>query len=315
MWCFSKLLILFPAGKEVTSALLARQGHHVVMACRRMDACEKARAELLQLLQQRHPAASCSCALLDLEDYTSIRNFAKSLDLDDTKMIDVLVNNAGVMGVPPLDVDNDDNNEEQLFDRHFKINHLGTYLLTRLLLPKMAPNGRIVTVGSEAHRRGSLNLVSLPTGDENSTLARELHPAQPSNWYSQYGRSKLGNSLMTLELSRQLNERNSSIVTSCVSPGRVATNIFRDLNGVVGTVVNFLASTVFQTPEQGASGVFHAATASEFSNRHVKYIHMGKEATPSAAALDSEKAKQLWEYSDLQVGLTEEERTQLWPKH
>jgi NAD(P)-dependent dehydrogenase (short-subunit alcohol dehydrogenase family) len=243
-----------------------------------------------------------------LEDFSSIRNFAKSIQVDKTA-IDVLVNNAGVMGIPPLETSGDQQHQP-LFDRHFKINHLGTYLLTRLLLPSMAPNGRIVTVGSEAHRRGSLHFTN---NDKNSVL----QPPQPSNWYSQYARSKLGNSLMTLDLSKRLNERGSTVVTSCVSPGRVATNIFRDLHGVVGTVVNFLASTVFQTPQQGASGVLLAATSPEFSNRNVEYIHMGKEAIPSRAALDSEKAKQLWEYSNQQVGITddEDERNQLWPRH
>jgi len=239
-------------------------------------------------------------------------------------MIDVLVNIAGVMGVPPLETSKSD---QQLFDRHFKINHLGTYLLTRLLLPSMAPNGRIVTVGSEAHRRGSLNLFPFKGDASNQKVKSNggggsggglwtLEPRQPTNWYSQYARSKLGNSLMTLELSRQLKERESTIGTSCVSPGRVATNIFRDLHGVVGTVVNFLALTVFQSPEQGASGVLRAATAPEYARKHEKYIHMGKEAMPSAGALDGEKAKKLWEYSSHQVGLfLKEETTPLWPKH
>ncbi|KAG7669655.1 hypothetical protein Ndes2437B_g05835 [Nannochloris sp. 'desiccata'] len=304
-------------GKEVASGLLAR-GDHVVMACRRLDACEKARAELLH--RHKNTSNTCSCALLDLEDYASIQNFVNFIQ-SDNKMIDVLVNNAGVMGVPPLETSY---NDHQLFDRHFKINHLGTYLLTRLLLPSMAPNGRIITVGSEAHRRGSLSLAPFNGAASDKTeecsgrssgLQWTLEPRQPANWYSQYARSKLGNSLMTLELSRKLSERESTIVTSCVSPGRAATNIFRDLHGVVGTVVNFLASTVFQTPEQGASGVLRAATAPEYARKHVKYIHMGKETMPSVAAIDGEKALQLWEYSNHQVGLSEEERNQLWPKH
>jgi retinol dehydrogenase 14 len=290
------------------------------MACRRLDACEKARAELLH----RHPTAVCSCELLDLEDYASIRSFAKSIQLDNT-MIDVLVNNAGVMGVPPLETASSAASE-QLFDRHLKINHLGTYLLTRLLLPSMAPNGRIVTVGSEAHRRGSLTLAApfckTPTdsgisGSSSSDELQvwELQPAQPSNWYSQYARSKLGNSLMTFELSTQLTKRGSTIKTSCVSPGRVATNIFKDLNGIVGSVVNFLASTVFQTPEQGAAGVLRAATAPEFATKHIKYIHMGKEAMPSSAALDPGNSRKLWTYSTMHVGLTEEESKNLWPTY
>ena len=134
------------------------------MACRRLDACEKARVELLH----RHPTATCACTVLDLEDFSSIRNFAKSIE-SDNKIIDVLVNNAGVMGVPPLETTSD-NQEHLVCDRHFSINHFGTYLLTRLLLPYMAQNGRIVTVGSEAHRRGSLNLVSTDALDQTTSI-------------------------------------------------------------------------------------------------------------------------------------------------
>lgn len=38
---------------------------------------------------------------------------------------------------------------------HLLPNHLGPFLLTRLVLPLMAPHGRVVTVGSEAHRRAA----------------------------------------------------------------------------------------------------------------------------------------------------------------
>ncbi len=63
--------------------------------------------------------------------------------------ISVLVNNAGVMGVGP---------EEDGSDGHLRLNHFGPFLLTRLLLPRMAAHGRIVNVGSEAHYRGTLQI-------------------------------------------------------------------------------------------------------------------------------------------------------------
>jgi tetratricopeptide (TPR) repeat protein len=51
----------------------------------------------------------------------------------------VLVNNAGVMGAAPLPDGR---------DTHLVANHLGPYLLTRLMLPAMAPGGRVVNVAS-----------------------------------------------------------------------------------------------------------------------------------------------------------------------
>jgi hypothetical protein len=66
-------------------------------------------------------------------------------------------------------------------DAHLRVNHLGTYLLTRLLLPAMLerPPGRsaaraprIVTVASRAHYYGKLELT--PSGD--------IAPG-PSGWW------------------------------------------------------------------------------------------------------------------------------------
>lgn len=198
---------------------------------------------------------------------------------------------------------------ERNIDRHFAVNHLGTYLLTRLLLPLMAPSSRIVTVGSEAHRRGSLEVA-----EEDNGKVLVLQAPRTNYWYAEYARSKLGNSLMTTELSRQLQQRGSSVTTSCVSPGRVATDIFKNLSGVVGMAVHFLAANFFQTSEQGAAGVLRAAVAPEYA-RHVPYIHLGKEATPSAAATCPDLAKKVWALSNIEVGLTAAEEEKLWPQY
>ena len=210
------------------------------------------------------------------------------------------------MGIPPSP-------QGHPIDRHFAVNHLGTYLLTRLVLPLMAPSSRIVTVGSEAHRRGSLEVMEHETTAKGQNKLT-LKPPSTSHWYAEYGRSKLGNSLMTLELSRQLEQRGSSVTASCVSPGRVATDIFKNLSGVVGMTVHFLAANFFQTPEQGAAGVLRAATDPEYA-RHVPYLHFGKEASPSAAATRPDLAKEVWALSNQEVGLTAKEDETLWPKH
>ena len=87
------------AGKEIAAGLL-KQGKHVVMACRNMQACEAARAELLQAHQQ----ASAECQQLDLADAESIRSFAartkQQLAAQGRRQVSVLVNNAGAAGCP-----------------------------------------------------------------------------------------------------------------------------------------------------------------------------------------------------------------------
>lgn len=266
------------------------------MACRRIVACEDARSALLL----RHPNGSCECRRLDLADYNSIRKFCQGLkERNNNLTISSLVNNAGVMGIIPT-------NSEGA-DVHLRVNHFGTYLLTRLLLPHMAHNARIVTVGSEAHRRGSMKFQSA-----NNSAALEI--IRPDRWYASYARSKLGNVLMTAELSRRLEQRYSGVTTSCVSPGRVATDIFKNLHGVVGFGVRSLASMCFQTPEQGAQGVLLAASSAKFEGRSILYIHNSAEAEPSQAARDADLALTLWDFTNREVGLSQTDDLELWPR-
>lgn len=280
---------------------LMEQGDHVIMACRRSDACEAARNDLLARL----PSGRCECRCLDLADSSSIRSFASDLQQSRPGLqITRLVNNAGVMGCPQGPGGE---------DMHWKINHLGTFLLTRLLLPNMAPHGRIVTVGSEGHRRGSLAVQQGPNGPMLEDIPPQGWSLLPT-WYREYGRSKLGNGLMTAELSRRLQARGSSVTASCVSPGRVYTNILRDFGGVLGAGMRAIASNFFQTPAQGAAGVLRAATSPEFEGRHVPYIHLGMEAAPAAEALDPKLGANVWELTVRQAGLMADEDAKLWPK-
>ncbi len=55
---------------------------------------------------------------------------------------------AGVIGVSPV----------KGVDQQLRVNHLGPFLLTRLLTPALAPKARIVNVASRAHKQGSLQI-------------------------------------------------------------------------------------------------------------------------------------------------------------
>jgi NAD(P)-dependent dehydrogenase (short-subunit alcohol dehydrogenase family) len=274
-------------GAEVAAGLM--ETHHVVLACRRADACAATAAEL----RRRRPAGSVACAALDVASPASARAFAAA-----HPSIALLVNNAGVMGdQPPGSPD------------AWAVNHLGTYRLTRLLLPAMAPGGRVVTVGSEAHRRGAAL-----RADGGGPTPAGWWPPLP-RWYREYAASKLANTLMTLELSRRLVERGSSVTAVSVSPGRVATAIFGEGLGVLRAPVCALASVAFQTPAQGAAGVLRAAVAPELAVRHVLYVHAGKEAEAAPAARDAAVAAALWAASARDAGLTAAEDAALWPAH
>lgn len=82
---------------------------------------------------------------LDLASLASVRSFADAVTqrLDGT-LIDALVLNAGAQyRKPATSVDG--------FEATFAVNHLAHYLLARLLLPRVAPGGRLVLTTSDTH--------------------------------------------------------------------------------------------------------------------------------------------------------------------
>ena len=132
--------------------------------------------------------------LLDLEDLASVRAFAAAW----TGPIDILINNAGIMLVPEA-------RTADGFERQIGTNHLGHFVLTNLLLPHIT--GRIVTVASNAHARGQLDL---------DDLNWRTRPYDTSQAYSD---SKLANLLFTFELQRRLGAGGSSVRAMAVHPG------------------------------------------------------------------------------------------------
>ena len=90
-----------------------------------------------------------SLPALDQADLASVRRAAELAAQE--PRIDALLNNAGVM-FPPLTRTKDG------FELQFGVNHLGTFALTGLLLPKLAetPGSRVVVTASLAHQRGDI---------------------------------------------------------------------------------------------------------------------------------------------------------------
>jgi light-dependent protochlorophyllide reductase len=122
-----------------TTEQLAKQGAHVVMACRRMDAAKEAAAKI------ENVPGSVEVMELNLGSLASVRNFAMAFSAKHQRL-DGLVNNAGVMNSP-------NGKTEDGFETQFGVNHLGHFLLTELLLEplKRSAPSRVVLVSSVAH--------------------------------------------------------------------------------------------------------------------------------------------------------------------
>ena len=192
----------------VTVGQLAKQGAHVVLACRRIAEGEREKATILATGVR----GTIEVAELDLASLDSVRAFAKAF-LAKHDRLDGLVNNAGVMNTPA-------GKTKDGFEMQFGTNHLGHYLLTELLLDvlkKSAPS-RVVNLSSCFHdvaqgRKGHIDFDDL-----------QFERRKYDGWES-YAQSKLANVLHAKELASRLT--GTGVTVASVHPGWVRTNLIR----------------------------------------------------------------------------------------
>ncbi len=254
---------------RVTAEKLAARGGRVFLACRSED---KARP-VIEGIRARGGAAEF--LPLSLDDLASVRACAKRF-LERDEPLHVLINNAGLAGQRGLTKDG--------FELAFGVNHLGPFLLTQLLLPRLEgqEDARIVNVASKSHYRAKTldwDAVRRPT--ENLTALPE------------YEASKLANVLFTKELSRRLGGK---VRAFSLHPGVVATNIW---SGAVPWGIRHAIKLFMKTEEQGAETTLHCATSDDVKDG--AYYDDCKERRPSRAADDEALAKELWRRSEAWV--------------
>ena len=257
-----------------TARGLALQGAHVVLTAR---SAERGAAALVAI-QASVPDASLEVVMLDLADLSTVR-FAGRQIRETHPEIAVLVNNAGVFETARRETIDG-------FEVTFGVNHLGPYLLTRLLLPSLLHGAasRVVNVSSEAHR-GS-------TGLEFGDLQWNN---RPFSGFRAYADSKLANLLFTRSLSKRFDPER--LVVHAVHPGAVATGLFRDDMPFWMRWGMAVARPFMKTPERGARTSVHVAMHSSAGRLTGGYFDDCRSKTPSRAARNDLIAGQLWEHS------------------
>lgn len=272
-----------------TTRELARNGATVLMACRDRDRAERAAEDV----RRDVPDAELPIERLDLASLESVRSFADATA--EYGSIDLLINNAGVMAISRQETDDG-------FETQFGVNHLGHFALTGLVFDRLAADGRIVTVASEAHRMGELDF-------------EDLHGKDDYGKWSAYGQSKLANLLFAYELDRRLAAAGSEIKSIAVHPGYTDTNL--QLRGprqegstIMTALMRALNAIVGQAPADGALPTLYAATAPAAESGAyygpdgvLKMRGLPERQRSSDASDDLETARRLWSISETQTGV------------
>jgi len=245
-----------------TMRVLALRGAHVLGTARTPEKGETACAGI---------QGQATPLVLELTDFDSIVACADQINAMDLHL-DMLICNAGVLLAEPAQV--------RGLEMHFVVNHLGHFILVnRLMGPLLAaPQGRVVVLGSTAHRR-------VPEG---GIQFQDLTSQRSWNGGSGYGHSKLANGLFSLELARRLQDTNAT--SNCLHPGTVDTPIFRHRPR--------RGSGNMKTVEQGAATTCYVATHPALEGVSGYYFADCNVEEPSAYMQDVEMAARLWEVSE-----------------
>jgi retinol dehydrogenase-12 len=259
---------------RATAVELARRGARLFLACR----SEAKTAPVIEAIRRHSPAAKVDFLPLDLGDLESVRRCA-SLFLGRGEPLHVLLNNAGLGGTRGV--------TKQGFELAFGVNHLGHFLLTQLLLPRLRESApaRIVNVASKAHFEARhIDWEGLEKRTRTLTGLTE------------YEVSKLCNVLFTLESARRL--KGTGVHSYACHPGVIASDVWR----AVPWPLRALMTRKMATVEQGSAAPLYCATSPEVADHDGRYYDWTTcEVEPSALARDRDLAQTLWERSEAWV--------------
>ena len=261
-----------------TATALAQQGATLVLVGR--NAGKGAAA--LQSIQAQTGNAALEFMLADLSAQEEIRALAREFTRKHPRL-HVLVNNAAASY---------SRRRESIdgIEMTFALNHLGYFLLTRLLLDALTAGApaRIVNVSSEVHRQVSLEFDNLQAKGR-------------FDGYRTYMRSKLANLYFTYALARRL--EGSGVTVNAAAPGLVKTALGLQDGGMDAFMKRTMNVLMGVTPEVGARTIVYLATSPEVQGVTGKYFAKGKQVRSSDASCDVDIAARLWQISAELTGL------------
>lgn len=207
---------------------------------------------------------------MDLGSLTSVRDAAADF-LRRSNRLNVLINNAGVMGAPF-------GKTADGFEIHFGVNHLSHFLLTQLLLPTLVASSspsfasRVVNVSSMGHHHS-------PGGLSNPNIWQDLN-FEKSTYDPRiaYGRSKTANILHTNQIERLYgSDLDHPVHAFSLHPGGITTKLWRHYGA---SPEEAYKNGIWKSPEQGAATTVWCAVAGVWEGNAGTYCEDCQESYP-----------------------------------
>ena len=236
----------------VCACEVAKKGASVILLNRKSERSQNS----LKQLQESVPNGNFEAIDCDLQSFESVRNAMEAVKLKH-EVIDVLVNNAGVMALK-------DAATADGYDVQMHTNVISHFLITKELFPllRKSEEARIVNHSSMARLGGPLvldyfeqkggNLGGDGTEEENLSF-------QGPRW-ERYHQTKLANAAFTYGLKKKLGKANiTNVIPLLAHPGLAATSLQVTTASDGGMDGNAEFMNQAQSAEDGATGIIRAA--------------------------------------------------------
>jgi NAD(P)-dependent dehydrogenase (short-subunit alcohol dehydrogenase family) len=282
-------------GAETAVSLAHGKPAHLILLARSQTRVDPVIARIKEV----DASVKATFVAVSLDDLDSVRQAAATINGSIDKL-DVLINNAGIMAIRDFTTNKDG------IEIQFATNHLGHFLLTKLLMPKIlaaGPGSRVVNLTSLGHKIGPVRF-----DDYNFSEGKEY-----DEW-SGYGQSKTANVLFAVGLANRL--RSHGIQAYSVHPGGIfSTNLSSHMTDVHASLA--LIEPIAQKNtgrhfpldaeepkqiEQGVNTTLIAALDPRIEAQSGAYLADAQVAPAYEYAADPDNAERLWKLSEQLVG-------------
>jgi NAD(P)-dependent dehydrogenase (short-subunit alcohol dehydrogenase family) len=302
-----------------TASALATQVPSKLIICGRS---ELKLQECADGINSEHPTVDVRTLILDLSSQKAVRKAASEvMGWEDIPKIDIVINNAGVMNIPERTL------SEDRIEMHLATNHVGPFLFTNLIMPKIlaaAKNAepgsvRIINLSSMGIMTSGFRISDPNFEKPGSELPESERPNYPifkqfglpgdeSTIYipmAAYGQSKTAAVLLSVALNERLYEKHR-VLSLALHPGEIYTELHRTTDKEWLADVDQKrdsATMALKTPEQGSSTTLVAALDPKLGKpnddgygQFLSDCQISPMAPPSR--LDKDIAGKLWEMSE-----------------
>jgi NAD(P)-dependent dehydrogenase (short-subunit alcohol dehydrogenase family) len=251
---------------------LARFGATLVIVAR-----NKEKAETVKQTLEKSYGTNVSFVIADFAKLDDVRHAAKTI-LEQTPKIDVLINCAGLHSTKRhLTVDG--------FEEVFAVNHLASFLFTRLLFPRLKESApaRILQINSEGHRFSSFH-------ENDPNWKRHLYTGLKS-----YGASKTAQLLTVWKMADEW--KNLGVVINAMHPGDVLTSIGQNNGPLYRWFFRHFTSKMLKDPAISGEAIHYLVADSALEGVSGKFFHLTIEELPAKHARSLEKAELVFQKS------------------